>query len=193
MKLNEAIIKIRVELQSKELKQSGKNTFAGFKYFELSDFLPTLNKLMCENGVNDVFTIENNEAILTLKKDDEVNTYKMPFVMFDVPKNKNGTDSMQQIQYLGALNTYYKRYLYLNAFGITDGDIIDALDNNNSNNIPKVDYIDSDQIQLIKDLIEKTNSDLVKFLGVFHITKLEDMPKQHFNKAIDALNKKLGA
>ncbi len=38
--------------------------------------------------------------------------------------------SMQDIQYLGALNTYYKRYLYLNAFGITDGEIIDSMNNN---------------------------------------------------------------
>ena len=37
---------------------------------------------------------------------------------------------MQDIQYLGALNTYYKRYLYLNAFGITDGEVIDSMDNN---------------------------------------------------------------
>ena len=36
---------------------------------------------------------------------------------------------MQQIQYLGALNTYYKRYLYLNAFGITDGEVIDSMNN----------------------------------------------------------------
>ena len=36
---------------------------------------------------------------------------------------------MQDIQYLGALNTYYKRYLYLNAFGITDGEVIDSLNN----------------------------------------------------------------
>ena len=58
--LNEAIIKIKVELQEKKLKQSGKNTFAGFTYFELSDFLPTLNKLMQENGVNDQIIINRD-------------------------------------------------------------------------------------------------------------------------------------
>ena len=29
------------------------------------------------------------------------------------------------------MNTYYKRYLYLNAFGITDGEVIDSMDNGN--------------------------------------------------------------
>lgn len=129
MKLNEAIINIRVELQNSKIKKSGQNKFAGFNYYELSDFLPTLNQLMLKYGVNDQVSFGKEYAELTLRKDDETQGYTIPFIMFDTPKNKNGQDSMQPIQYLGALNTYYKRYLYLNAFGITDGEVIDAMDN----------------------------------------------------------------
>ena len=136
--LNESIIDIRVALQSKNLKKSGKNKFAGFDYFELSDFLPTLNELMQKERVNDIFSIQNNMATLTLVKGEERQGYVIPFVIFDTPVNtKKDKDtgeikdlkSMQDIQYLGALNTYYKRYLYLNAFGITDGDVIDSMNN----------------------------------------------------------------
>lgn len=130
MSLNESIISIRVKLQNSTLKKSGLNKFAGFDYFELSDFLPRLNELMLEEKVNDLFTIENDKATLTLIKDEERQTYSIPFIVFDTPINSKGQKSMQDIQYLGALNTYYKRYLYLNAFGITDGDVIDALENN---------------------------------------------------------------
>lgn len=126
--LNEAIASIRVKLQKADLKKSGKNKFAGFEYFELADFLPTLNELMEKEGINDLFTIEDNKAILTLIKGEEKQSYMIPFIMFETPLNTKGAKSMQDIQYLGALNTYYKRYLYLNAFGITDGDVIDALD-----------------------------------------------------------------
>lgn len=126
--LNEVIASIRVKLQKADLKKSGKNKFAGFEYFELADFLPTLNELMEKEGVNDLFTIEDNKAILTLIKGEEKQSYMIPFIMFETPLNTKGAKSMQDIQYLGALNTYYKRYLYLNAFGITDGDVIDALD-----------------------------------------------------------------
>lgn len=145
--LNESIIEIRCELQAKNLKKSGKNKFAGFDYFELSDFLPTLNELMKKYKVNDIFTIKDGMASLTLVLGEEKQEYTMPFVIFDTPltfkKDKNGNyvkdkngdyvqvPSMQDIQYLGALNTYYKRYLYLNAFGITDGEIIDSMDNSN--------------------------------------------------------------
>ena len=137
-KLNESIIDIRVELQKKNLKKSGKNKFAGFDYFELADFLPTLNELMQKERVNDIFTIQDNIAKLILIKGDERQEYTMPFVIFETPVNTKkdketgelkDVKSMQDIQYLGALNTYYKRYLYLNAFGITDGDVIDSMNN----------------------------------------------------------------
>lgn len=129
MNLNETIALIRVTLQDIKIKKSGKNKHAGFEYYELSDFLPTLNELMKENGLNDRFTIESGLATLTLIKGDDEQHYSIPFEMFDVPLTKAGSPMMQQIQYLGALNTYYKRYLYLNAFGITDGEVIDSIDN----------------------------------------------------------------
>ena len=144
--LNESIIKIRVDLQNSKLKKSGENKFANFDYFELSDFLPRLNELMLQEEINDRFYIKDGNAILELIKGEEKQEYTIPFVIFDTPltykkdksgnylKDKNGeyiqVPSMQDIQYLGALNTYYKRYLYLNAFGITDGEIIDSMDNN---------------------------------------------------------------
>lgn len=143
--LNESIINVRVELQNSKIKKSGKNKYAGFDYYELADFLPKLNELMLKYNINDRFSIEDDYAKLELQKGEEINTYKIPFILFDTPltykknkageflKDKNGdflqTPSMQDIQYLGALNTYYKRYLYLNAFGITDGEVIDSMDN----------------------------------------------------------------
>lgn len=154
MKLNECIIAIRCELQAKNLKKSGKNKFAGFAYFELSDFLPTLNELLKKYGVNDLFTIKDGKAILTLILGDEKQDYEIPFVLFDTPintkydnqtKSYKQVKSMQDIQYLGALNTYYKRYLYLNAFGITDGDIIDSMDNSN---------LEEDKINYRKELVK---------------------------------------
>ncbi|MCI9434740.1 MAG: hypothetical protein HFI86_05680 [Bacilli bacterium] len=143
--LNESIIKIRVDLQNSKIKKSGKNKYAGFDYYELADFLPKLNELMLQYGINDKFTIEEDKATLILIKGEETQTYNIPFERFETPlvnrkdkagnyvKDKNGEyiqiPSMQDIQYLGALNTYYKRYLYLNAFGITDGEVIDSMDN----------------------------------------------------------------
>ena len=151
MNLNEAIINIRVELQNSKIKQSGRNKFAGFTYFELSDFLPKLNELMLKYKVNDCISINKEYAELNLNFEDEKQTYSIPFTVYETPKNKQGGDSMQHIQYLGALNTYYKRYLYLNAFGITDGEVVDAINNNDINQKPiEKQYSVNDIIELAK-------------------------------------------
>lgn len=165
MALNESIISIRVKLQESKLKKTGKNQHAGFEYFELSDFLPTLNVLMMEQGINDIISFgkhgdnESEYAMLTLVKGDEVQTYSMPFRWFETPISSKGAKMMQDIQYLGAINTYLKRYLYMNAFGITDGEIIDSL--------PKPENkanIDDQDCELQKQ--KKQLSDLCKVYGV---------------------------
>ena len=160
--LNQSIISIRVALQNAKLKKSGRNKFAGFDYFELSDFLPKLNELMLEEDINDRYYIKDGYAVLELIKGEEANTYTMPFVLFETPANikvdNNGeareVKTMQDIQYLGALNTYYKRYLYLNAFGITDGEVIDSMDNGNIGKVePKAEpKATGKQVDMIAEL-----------------------------------------
>ncbi len=199
--LNESIIAIRVELQNSKIKKSGKNTYAGFDYYELADFLPKLNELMLKESVNDIFKIENEEATLTLIKASESQVYKMPFVLFETPINtkydsKTGevrqVKSMQDIQYLGALNTYYKRYLYLNAFGITDGEVIDGMDNENLDVKPqnKTTYgkITPKQLELLQKTY--TGDNLKKLLEVNNIEKLEDMPMKKASEIIGKIIEK---
>lgn len=194
--LNESIIEIRVKLQNAKLKKSGKNKFAGFDYFELADFLPKLNELMLEEKINDRFYIKDGYAILEIQKGNEIATYQMPFVLFETPltfkKDKNGNllkdkngeyiqvPSMQDIQYLGALNTYYKRYLYLNAFGITDGEIIDSMNNDDL----QQDKASEAQIEYIKKLVE----DIPSLLTYYKIEKLEDLSKKD---ATDVIKRKI--
>lgn len=198
-KLNESIIKIRVELQKMKLQKTGKNKFAGFEYYELADFLPRLNELMLEEKINDVFTIENEEAKLILKKSEETQEYKMPFVLFDTPINKKynkdfdeyvDVKSMQDIQYLGALNTYYKRYLYINAFGITDGDIIDGLPTDEETPSKPKEKEKKEvkatpkQIEILAKVYKDEN--LAKLLNANGIDKLEDLS---IKKASDLIQK----
>lgn len=209
--LNESIIDIRVKLQNSKIKKSGKNKSTGFEYFELADFLPILNELMLDEKVNDRFYIKDNYAILELQKGYETNTYTMPFVLFDTPlnfkKDKNGNfmkdcngnylkvKSMQDIQYLGALNTYYKRYLYLNAFGITDGEIIDSMDNSELEDNKKVVKtkeelkIQKSQIEIISRFYKEEN--LEKLLKNNNLKKLEDMSLVKASEICKELNKKL--
>lgn len=190
--LNESIISIRVKLQNAKLKKTGKNKFAGFDYFKLADFLPKLNELMQEERMNDLFSIYDGGngfkiASLVLIKGNEKQEYTMPFVLFDTPVNKKynkdldeyiDVKSMQDIQYLGALNTYYKRYLYLNAFGITDDEIIDSMNNEeldvkSQKKIDKNLAITQNQIDLINELF--TKEELDKLLPKVNKTDVEEL------------------
>ena len=176
LNLNESIIKIRVKLQNSKIKKSGKNKFAVFEYYELGDFLPKLNELMLEENINDLFTIENDEVKLILMKGEEKQEYKMPFRIFETPLTKDGKQSMQDIQYLGALNTYYKRYLYLNAFGITDGEVIDSMNSEEIKKPIKQEtkeiLITEKQIELIKELDQER---VKKALEYFEKENIEDL------------------
>ena len=205
--INERIISIRVKLQNSKLKKSGKNKFAGFDYFELSDFLPRLNELMLEEGINDLFTIKGDEVSLTLLRGEEEQTYIMPFIRFETPltfkkdkagnyiKDKNGEmvqiPSMQDIQYLGALNTYYKRYLYLNAFGITDGEVIDNMDNDELEE-KKKDTTEKKEVKASPkqiELIQKLVSDIPTMLNYYKVENIEDLTIQ---QASEIITKKKG-
>lgn len=202
-KLNESIINIRVELQKAKLQKSGKNKFAGFEYFELADFLPRLNELMLQEKVNDIFSIEDNKAKLTLIKGDEKQSYEIPFTQFETPTNKKynkdfdeyvDVKSMQDIQYLGALNTYYKRYLYINAFGITDGDIIDGLPTDEETpskpkeNEKKETKATPKQIEILAKVYKDEN--LAKLLTANGIDKLENLSVQKASELIKKINEK---
>lgn len=189
MSLNKSIINIRVKLQNSKLKKSGKNKFAGFEYYELSDFLPKLNELMMEEDVNDMFSVVENVATLSLIKDDEKQDYCMPFIMFETPKNKNGGDSMQHIQYLGALNTYYKRYLYLNAFGITDGEVIDAIDNTQQYQAPKQQQAQA-TVQMVETLARTKSVDISKICEAYKIETISHATSEELNKIYGQLLKK---
>ena len=193
--MNESIIKIRVALQNSKIKKSGRNSYAGFEYYELSDFLPKLNELMKDEKMNDIFTIEEGYAVLILTQGEEKQSYKMPFVIFDTPtnsrKNKETGEyeqvkQMQDIQYLGALNTYYKRYLYLNAFGITDGEVIDSMDTPEATpkNTTKVSPATQTQIEKIKKLAGQRLDAVIEF----EKTTMENMSEEKANEIIKKLS-----
>ena len=194
--LNESIINIRVKLQNAKLKKSGKNKFAGFDYFELADFLPKLNELMLSEGLNDRFYIKDDLATLEIQKGGEINTYTMPFVMFETPTNRREdkttgevyeVKTMQDIQYLGALNTYYKRYLYLNAFGITDGEIIDSMNNEEIKSEPKAT---PKQVEVLLEIYKDEN--LRKLLEANKINSINELPMKKASELIKKINEKKG-
>lgn len=121
MNVYSKLAKARVELQNKPLKKSGKNKHLNFNYYELDDFLPTINTINESIGLLPVFSIGLNGATLTV-----YDTDGDTFITFTSPvAHAKLQGNASDIQELGSQHTYMRRYMYLLAYEITENDTLD--------------------------------------------------------------------
>ena len=111
----------RVKLQNVELKKSGHNKFAGYKYFELSDFLPTVNSIFFELGL--AHTLEFSDTMATMYV---IDTENGGHAKFTCPMATAELKGCHPVQNLGASITYITRYLLVMALAICEHDALDA-------------------------------------------------------------------
>lgn len=123
MNIYEKLQNMRVELQQKNIKKSGKNKFAGYEYYELSDVLPAINELQAKYKTCSYISFNSDLAVLTIinaEKPEEQITFSSPMAGLNLK-------GAHEIQNLGGVQTYSRRYLYLNAFEITENDYFDSV------------------------------------------------------------------
>jgi len=122
MSIHKKLMQARLKLQTADLKKSGHNKFAGYKYFELGDFLPTIQEISNEVGICGTVTFYTDIAILTITDMDDATQ----FIEFKCPMSSAALKGCHDVQNLGAVQTYLRRYLWTNAFEIVEHDAIDA-------------------------------------------------------------------
>jgi hypothetical protein len=115
----------RTKLHQTKLTKSGKNAFAKFNYFELSDFMPAVTDIFNDVGLCGVVSFTNDSAYLTIY---DVDGDERAFVTFTSPLVLANMDRIQAIQSMGASHTYYRRYLYLMALDLVENDLIDSVE-----------------------------------------------------------------
>jgi len=120
-KVYEKLQQARVKLQNVELKKSGHNKFAGYRYFELTDFLPTVNSIFNELGL--CHTLEFTSDLATMQVIDTVNG---GIAKFTCPMAEAHLKGCHPVQNLGASITYITRYLLVMALAICEHDALDA-------------------------------------------------------------------
>jgi len=113
----------RIQLQNTKLSKSGKNKFAGYEYFELGDFLPAIQNICQKVGLCGVVSFNNDMAYLTIYDTDGGDSN---FVTFTSPMSSAALKGCHDVQNLGAVQTYLRRYLWTNAFEIVEHDALDA-------------------------------------------------------------------
>jgi hypothetical protein len=112
----------RLILQEKKLSKSGKNKFAGYEYFELQDFLPSVQTIFADTGLCAVFRCGADTATLTVYNIDNPGES----IDFTAPMAAAELKGCHPVQNLGASISYLRRYLYVNALEIVEHDALDA-------------------------------------------------------------------
>ena len=117
-KLNAA----RSEFHSIELKKSGHNKFAGYKYFELGDFIIPALEIFKKHGLTSVISFGKETAdmrIVNVDKPEEV-------IVIESPMSTAALKGCHEVQNLGAVQTYLRRYLWVAALEIVEHDALDS-------------------------------------------------------------------
>lgn len=178
----------RVMLQEKNLKKTGYNPFQKFNYFELSDFLPQVNKIFNELKLYSHFNLYKDKAKLVI-----ICTETNDQVQFTTPIQQIKENA--KMQDIGAIHTYSKRYLYYNALEIVENDLIDCKDQSPkkssiNQNVKKVtqkvtqNLITKEQKETLINLIESAGLILTS-----ELPKINSLTVDRYDKALDYYTK----
>ena len=117
-KLNAA----RDEFHQIELKKSGHNKFSNYYYFELGDFIIPALEIFNGHGLTSVISFGTQEAKMTI-----VNTDKPEeTIVITSPMSTAALKGCHEVQNLGAVQTYLRRYLWVAALEIVEHDALDS-------------------------------------------------------------------
>lgn len=121
MSVHKKLMTARVMLQSREMKKSGHNKFAGYTYFELGDFLPHIQSIFSEIGLCGVISYASDIATMTI-----IDAEDGSQLALTCPMSSASLKGCHDVQNLGAVMTYIRRYLWTTALEIVEHDVLDA-------------------------------------------------------------------
>jgi hypothetical protein len=104
------------------MKKSGHNKFAGYQYFELGDFLLPIQQIFNEIGLCGIVSFTKEVATLRI-----YDTESSEFIEFTSPMGSAALKGCHEVQNIGAVETYQRRYLYVAAMEIVEHDAIEAV------------------------------------------------------------------
>ena len=116
-KLNEA----RLKFHQLQLKKTGHNKFAGYNYFELGDFLIPALGVFNEVGLCAIVSFTADTASLRIIDLDTATE-----TTITSPMGSAALKGCHEVQNIGAVETYQRRYLWVAAMEIVEHDALEA-------------------------------------------------------------------
>ena len=170
---------VKESILKENLKKTGENKYAGFKYYELADFTPSIIKLCNEVGLFTKITFSEELATLRIVNTDNTNEIEE----YTSPMRNLILKGCNEIQALGGVETYSRRYLYMSAFDIIENDMFDAKSGEvvESKATPK-------QVEILEKVyVGETREKLLK---ANNVDKLEDLSVKKASELIKRLKER---
>lgn len=117
-KLNAA----REEFHTAKLKKSGHNKFANYYYFELGDFVIPALEIFKKHGLTSLISFGTEEAEMRIVNNEKIEEQ----IFITSPMSSAALKGCHEVQNLGAVQTYLRRYLWVAALEIVEHDALDA-------------------------------------------------------------------
>ena len=121
MSVHKKLMQARVKLLSIDMKKSGQNKFAGYSYFELGDFIPHVQTIFNDLGLCGVVSFYSEYAELCITDTDDGTV-----IAIQTPMAEANLKGAHPIQNLGAVLSYQRRYLWMAAMELVEGDAVDS-------------------------------------------------------------------
>jgi len=115
------LMQARIKLHGMAIKKSGHNKFAGYDYMELGDFLIPTQQIFSELGLCGLVSFTKDMATLTITDTDDGSQ-----IALTSPMGSAALKGCHEVQNIGAVETYQRRYLWVTAMEIVEHDAIDA-------------------------------------------------------------------
>jgi len=183
-KLNEA----RAKFHASKITKTGHNKFAGYNYFELADFVVPALTIFRECDLCAVVSFDATHARMTITDLEDGSE-----CVITSPMSSAALKGCHEVQNLGAVQTYLRRYLWVAALEIVEHDAIDSSEGTGKKegkNLPKkdaggvisatagaMDSLPADERKYLKELADyfKAINDPKAIAGALEEENLEDM------------------
>ncbi len=125
MNIWKKLLEARAEFYAEGAQKTGRNLHAEFMYFELSDIVPIAEPIFRKYGLlmKTVFTDYHAVAeIVNVDNPEQTITFTIPLRFIAEPAKFR----MNEVQGVGAVVTYYRRYLYMTVLDLVEAEELDA-------------------------------------------------------------------
>ena len=142
MTIYQKLANARAKFRSLTLKQSGRNNHQNYSYFELADFIGHAQECLDLHGLLAYVSFGSDIATITVRQFDGDGE-----IVITSPMSTAALKGCHEVQNLGAVQTYLRRYLWTALMELVETDVLNAThgapDNHSATPAPAKTYTPS--------------------------------------------------